>query len=180
MKRILIAVWILCGVLGVRRSAQKTTYHEVAECRKPRWRRHPPGRSRRQHRGRHRGLQEVHRTVRKQPPARCEGLRTRLGLAYEKLGDAQARAAYERVMREFADQKDVASQASQRLEALRVPRQGNTISPSGSCRKRPGHRRNQPGRALDGPDGMGRRRSDDSRHGNRRDPAAGEGHVRTE
>ena len=50
----------------------------------------------------------------------------RLGLAYEKLGDAQARAAYERVMREFADQKDVASQASRRLEALRVPRQGNT------------------------------------------------------
>src|SRR5438128_5302142 len=32
-----------------------------------------------------------------------------LGLAYEKLGNAEARKAYERVVNEFADQKEVAA-----------------------------------------------------------------------
>jgi len=44
-----------------------------------------------------------------------------LGLCYEKLGEAQAkeaRAAYERVVREFADQAEIVAQARVRLAAL--------------------------------------------------------------
>src|SRR5512140_1136792 len=39
----------------------------------------------------------------------------RMGQCYEKLGDADARKAYERVVREFADQKDAVAEAHRRL-----------------------------------------------------------------
>ncbi|MBN8730453.1 MAG: hypothetical protein J0L64_07940 [Acidobacteria bacterium] len=42
----------------------------------------------------------------------------RMGQCYEKLGSAEARKAYERAIREFAEQKDAASQARARLAAL--------------------------------------------------------------
>jgi len=42
----------------------------------------------------------------------------RLGDGYEKLGDPQARAAFERVVREFADQVESAAQARTRLAVL--------------------------------------------------------------
>ena len=41
-----------------------------------------------------------------------------LGRCYEKLGDAEARKAYDRVVREFADQQEPASEARARLLAL--------------------------------------------------------------
>ena len=41
-----------------------------------------------------------------------------IGQAYEKLGQGEARKAYERISREFADQKDVAADAGRRLAAL--------------------------------------------------------------
>lgn len=42
----------------------------------------------------------------------------RLGGCFEKLGDTEARAAYERVVREFADQAETVAQARARLAAL--------------------------------------------------------------
>jgi len=42
----------------------------------------------------------------------------RVGECYEKLGDAEARKAYERVVRDFGDQKDLAETARTRLSAL--------------------------------------------------------------
>ena len=42
----------------------------------------------------------------------------RMGECYEKLGDAEARKAYERVVRDFGDQKDLAETARTRLSAL--------------------------------------------------------------
>jgi len=42
----------------------------------------------------------------------------RMGECYEKLGDAEARKAYERVVRDFGDQKDLAETARTRLAAL--------------------------------------------------------------
>ncbi len=41
-----------------------------------------------------------------------------MGQCYEKLGNNEARKAYERVVREFADQKDLAAQARARLAAM--------------------------------------------------------------
>ena len=41
-----------------------------------------------------------------------------MGQCYEKLGDAQARKAYEQVVREFSDQAEVAAEARARLGAL--------------------------------------------------------------
>jgi Tol biopolymer transport system component len=41
-----------------------------------------------------------------------------LGLCHEKLGKAEAQKAYERLLREFADQSDVVPQARERLAAL--------------------------------------------------------------
>lgn len=46
----------------------------------------------------------------------------RIGQCYEKLGDQQARSAYERLVREYADQPAIASQARSRLAALTRPR----------------------------------------------------------
>ncbi len=45
----------------------------------------------------------------------------RMGQCYEKLGDAEARKAYERVVRDFGDQKDLAETARTRLAALGRP-----------------------------------------------------------
>ena len=42
----------------------------------------------------------------------------RLGECYEKLGDAEARKAYERLVKEFADQKEQARDAQARLAAM--------------------------------------------------------------
>ena len=42
----------------------------------------------------------------------------RMGQCYEKLGDAESRKAYERVVREFADQKDVVAAADSHLRSL--------------------------------------------------------------
>ena len=42
----------------------------------------------------------------------------RMGECYEKLGDTEARKAYERVVRDFGDQKDLAETARTRLAAL--------------------------------------------------------------
>ena len=42
----------------------------------------------------------------------------RLGECHEKLGDTESRKAYERLVRDFADQKDVAEQARARLSAM--------------------------------------------------------------
>lgn len=41
-----------------------------------------------------------------------------MGQCYEKLGDTEARKAYERVLRDYADQNEAASQARSRLAAL--------------------------------------------------------------
>ncbi|MBK7931229.1 MAG: PD40 domain-containing protein [Bryobacterales bacterium] len=45
-----------------------------------------------------------------------------MGQCYEKLGSTEALRAYERVVRDFAEQKDAASQARARLAALAGPR----------------------------------------------------------
>jgi len=45
-----------------------------------------------------------------------------LGLCNEKLGNAEARKSYERLVREYADQTDVVSEARARLAALGEPR----------------------------------------------------------
>ena len=42
----------------------------------------------------------------------------RMGQCYEKLGDAEARKAYERVVASYADQRDVAAEARTRLAAM--------------------------------------------------------------
>src|SRR6266576_6403916 len=42
----------------------------------------------------------------------------RMGQCYEKLGDAEARKAYERVVREFADQKGAVEHARSRVAAM--------------------------------------------------------------
>ncbi len=44
-----------------------------------------------------------------------------LGQCYEKLGDAESRKAYERVVREYGDQKEPVAAASARLAALGKP-----------------------------------------------------------
>jgi len=53
----------------------------------------------------------------------------RMGECYEKLGDAEARKAFERVVRDFGDQKDLAETARARLAAL--GRAGAIGQPSG-------------------------------------------------
>jgi len=53
----------------------------------------------------------------------------RMGECYEKLGDVEARKAYERVVRDFGDQKDPAETARRRLAALE--RAGGLGRPSG-------------------------------------------------
>ncbi len=43
----------------------------------------------------------------------------RMGQCHEKLGNAEARTAYERLVREFADQAEIVAQARVRLAARR-------------------------------------------------------------
>src|SRR6266498_4157830 len=50
--------------------------------------------------------------------ARSAKVLVRMGQCYEKLGDAESRKAYERVVREFGDQKEAAEAARVRLAAL--------------------------------------------------------------
>ena len=50
-------------------------------------------------------------------PAAAKAL-VRMGQCYEKLGDAEARKTYERVVREFGDQKEAVEQARGRVAAL--------------------------------------------------------------
>jgi len=45
----------------------------------------------------------------------------RIGVCYEKLGQAEARKAYERVLSDYADQREIVAQAQARLSALRRP-----------------------------------------------------------
>jgi Tol biopolymer transport system component len=45
----------------------------------------------------------------------------RMGQCYERLGDAEARKAYERVVREFGDQTEMATEARTRLAAIAEP-----------------------------------------------------------
>jgi len=53
----------------------------------------------------------------------------RMGECYEKLGDTEARKAYERVVRDYGDQKDLAEAARTRLSALE--RAGGLSRPAG-------------------------------------------------
>ena len=48
----------------------------------------------------------------------------RMGQCYEKLGNAEARTAYERVVREYGDQSEIVAQARMRLAALGGPSGG--------------------------------------------------------
>src|SRR5690348_9576924 len=45
----------------------------------------------------------------------------RMGQCYEKLGDTEARKAYERVVQEFRDQQEAVRQARNRLATLHAP-----------------------------------------------------------
>ncbi|MBI4905068.1 MAG: PD40 domain-containing protein [Acidobacteria bacterium] len=49
-------------------------------------------------------------------------------MALEKQGDANARAAYEQLLKNFADQKEFATQARQRLAALTTPRTAGAMA----------------------------------------------------
>ena len=46
----------------------------------------------------------------------------RMGQCYEKLGDQQARGTYEKLLRDYADQREIAAEARSRLTALARPR----------------------------------------------------------
>ena len=61
--------------------------------------------------------------IKKYPKEREYAAKSQLyiGLCYEKLGTAEARKAYERVVREYADQSDIVNQAKGRLAALNTP-----------------------------------------------------------
>ena len=66
---------------------------------------------------------EMYRTLAEQKADRAVAAKAlmRMGQCYEKLGTAQtaeSRKAYQRLVRDFADQKDVADQARARLAAL--------------------------------------------------------------
>ncbi len=52
----------------------------------------------------------------------------RMGQCYEKLGDAQARKAYARVVRDFADQKEALAAAQALLAALDQPANGPSLA----------------------------------------------------
>ncbi len=54
----------------------------------------------------------------------------RMAECHQKLGNAQSRKIYERVVREFADQKDATTQALARLNSLRQPAASNNVMAS--------------------------------------------------
>src|SRR5204863_3321916 len=56
-------------------------------------------------------------------PALSAKAQLRLGAAYEKQGSEKARAAFERLLREYPDQREVAAEAKVRLAALAGARQ---------------------------------------------------------
>jgi Tol biopolymer transport system component len=67
------------------------------------------------------GAIEQYKKIAAQPGAGRATVATallRMGQCHEKLGNAEARTAYERVVREFGDQADVAAEARTRLAAL--------------------------------------------------------------
>src|SRR5262245_11157256 len=51
-----------------------------------------------------------------------------LGLAYEKLGNAEARKAYEQVVRNYPDQSEVAADAKRRLAVLEGVRSSDVLA----------------------------------------------------
>jgi len=51
----------------------------------------------------------------------------RMGQCYEKLGQVEARAAYERLVREFSDQKETVAMAQARLAAMNIASQGSSL-----------------------------------------------------
>src|SRR4030042_1218555 len=61
--------------------------------------------------------------IKKYPKEREYAAKSQLyiGLCYEKLGNTQARAAYERVVRDYTDQSDIVVQAKERLAVLGSP-----------------------------------------------------------
>ena len=67
---------------------------------------------------------KIYQTIISQyPENRSVAAKTHLhiGLCYEKLGNTQARKAYERVVRDYADQSDIVAQAKVRLAVLGSP-----------------------------------------------------------
>jgi Tol biopolymer transport system component len=67
------------------------------------------------------GAIELYKKIAAQPGAGRATVATallRMGQCYEKLGNAEARTAYERVVRDFADQAGIVAQARVRLAAL--------------------------------------------------------------
>ena len=67
------------------------------------------------------GAIEQYKKIAAQPDAGRATVATallRMGQCYEKLGNAEARTAYERVVRDFADQAEIVAQARVRLAAL--------------------------------------------------------------
>jgi Tol biopolymer transport system component len=58
----------------------------------------------------------------------------RMGQCYEKLGNAEARTAYERLVRDFGDQAEIVAQARVRLAALGGP--GGAAGPGGLVTRR--------------------------------------------
>jgi len=67
---------------------------------------------------------KIYETIIKQyPENRSVGAKTQLhiGLCYEKLGNTQARKAYELVVRDYADQSETVAQAKMRLAVLGSP-----------------------------------------------------------
>jgi Tol biopolymer transport system component len=70
------------------------------------------------------GAIEQYKKIAAQPGARRATVATallRMGQCHEKLGNAEARTAYQRVVRDFADQAEIVAQARVRLAALGGP-----------------------------------------------------------
>jgi len=76
------------------------------------------------------GAIELYKKIAAQPGAGRTTIATallRMGQCHEKLGQAEARTAYERVVRDFADQTEIVAQARVRLAALGGPRAGGGL-----------------------------------------------------
>ncbi|MCX6026549.1 MAG: tetratricopeptide repeat protein, partial [Chloroflexi bacterium] len=70
------------------------------------------------------GAIEQYKKIAAQPGAGRATVATallRIGQCYEKMGNAEARTAYQRVVRDFADQAEIVAQARMRLAALGGP-----------------------------------------------------------
>jgi Tol biopolymer transport system component len=76
------------------------------------------------------GAIEQYKKIAAQPGAGRATVATallRMGQCYEKLGNAEARTAYERLVRDFADQAEIVAQARVRLAALGSPGAGGGL-----------------------------------------------------